>query len=615
MKLYLMEAHNANMQFEDGIVVALTPEVCYNLDKERVEYTIIEDYYNECELFGDRNGFLDDQSKWFKTFDEFLKNNANVLNEHDLNLASMYSMRIKSMVVDPIIFKSITLKALFDKLNPSNVTFVALPPEEKVLDVNLGYTDKSLYAHLIPILCEKHSIPFTEQFGKSMEIAGGSGAHISKKISRIVKYIPGLFEMLCAIFNKTDKKKVLDILQMNFAYNGFDAVKNSFIRGHNAYIFTNGKIIKLYRFGFKRFDIEHDGDTSEYAPCDWNRIAQLLETHELVEWINEKYHLDVSDIVLPNLKYFVSEVCPELLKYHNTFSSFFEDESIDVVLSPYMQSIMEIAAISAANGCNSTMTICLEHGDDIFRNVFWRLKELTNFDTLIVSSDENKQYLERIRDHHDVQTNIYSCLNRMSYVSKINELRMTKKFERKIKLNKNKIIYVPTFFKWDAMRVDEVCQSHLTPTQYYKFQISLLEHFSKKEDYTFIWKALSESEPIYNPIPNLIQDNKINNVRIATDPFQNYLPTANKVIFDYPSTGMYESVVAGVPTMCLCSDTLKVRESGLDEFKNVIKIYSNIEEAINYIEQFLSGDPEQYKVSLKLGNRSLIDMIESECKI
>ena len=615
MKLYLIETYNANIQFEDGIVVALTPEVCYHLDKEGIEYTIIEEYYNECELFGDRNGFLDDQSKWFKTFDEFLKNNVDILNVHDLNLASIYSMRIKSMVVDPIIFKSITLKALFDKLNPSNVTFVTLPPEEKVLDVNLGYTDKSIYAHLIPILCEKHSIPFTEQFGKSMEITGGSGAHISKKISRIVKYIPILFEMLCAIFNKIDKKKILHILQMNFAYNGFDAVKNSFVRGHDTYLFTNGKILKFYRFGFKKFDIEHGDNTSEYASYDWNRIAQLLETHELVEWINKKCCLDVSEIVLPNLKYFVSEVCPELLRYHNVFSSFFEDESIDAVLSPYMQGIMELAAISAANRYEGARTICLEHGDDIFRDIFWRLKELTNFDTLIVAGDENKQYLEHIRDQCNVQTNIYSCSNRILDVSKINDLRTTKKFEKKIKLNKNKIIYVPTFFTGDALRVDEVCRSHLTPTQYYKFQRSLLEYFSKKEEYTFIWKALFESEPIYNPIPNLIQDNKINNVKIATDPFQNYLPTANKVIFDYPSTGMYESVVAGVPTMCLCSDTLKMRQSGIDEFKNIVKIYSNIEEAITHIEQFLSGDPEQYKVSLKLGNRSLINIIESECEI
>lgn len=612
MKLYLMEAYNANIQFEDGIVVALTPEVCYHLDKEGIEYTIIEDYYNECELFGDQNSFLDDQSKWFKTFDEFLKNNVDVLNVHDLNLATMYSMRIKSMTVDPMIFKSITLKALFDKLNPSSVTFVTLPPEEGALDVNLGYAGKSLYAHLVPILCEKRSIPFTEQFGKSMEIARGGGVHISKKISRVVKYIPGLFEMLRAIFNKMDKKKVLNILQMNFAYNGFDAVKNSFVRGHDTYLFTNGKIVKFYRFGFKKFDIKHGDNTSEYTSYDWNRIARLLETHELIEWINEKCRLDVGDIVLPNLKYFVSKVCPELLRYHNRFSSFFEDESIDIVLSPYMQSIMELAAISAANKCNGTNTICLEHGDDIFRNIFWRLKELTDFDTLIVSGDENKQYLGCIRDQYKVQTNIYSCLNRMLYVSKINELRTTKKFKEKIVLNKNKIIYVPTFLTWDALRVDEVCHSYLTPTRYYKFQRSLLEYFSKKEDYAFIWKALFESEPIYNPIPDLIQDNKINNVRTATDPFQNYLPTANKVIFDYPSTGMYESVVAGVPTMCLCSDTLKVRESGLDEFKNIIKIYSNIEEAINYIEQFLSDDPEQYKASLKLGNRSLIDIVESE---
>ena len=61
----------------------------------------------------------------------------------------------------------------------------------------------------------------------------------------------------------------------------------------------------------------------------------------------------------------------------------------------------------------------------------------------------------------------------MLYVSKISELRMTKKYAKKIELNKNKIIYVPTFLTWDTLWVDGVCQSNLTPTQYYKFQIYL----------------------------------------------------------------------------------------------------------------------------------------------
>ena len=606
MKLYILEAFDSNMQFDDGIIVALTPEVCYHLDNRGIDYSIIEDHYNEHELFEDRHAFLQNQDDWFRDFDIFLRNDIDILYTYGLNLASIYSIHLKN-TVDTIIFKSCILHTLFNKFNPSSVVFVTFHPNEKVLKDDLGYHDKSAYAHLIPLICEKYSINSFEHFGCSAQNINNVAHNIGDKISKVRKYIPSIWEMFASVLRLKKQNNVLKILQLNIAYNGFSIIKDAFVKGHNAYLFIDNKIFKFHRFGFRIFDIKNNNDHSENAFHDWNQTAQLLETHELIKWINEKCYLDVSNIVLPNLKYFVSNICPDLLQYYETFVSFYEAESIDVVLSPYMQSTIELAAIAAANKCKYTKTICIEHGDDVFTEIFWRKKELIDFDILIVSNEENKQYLESMCKKYDFRTEIYNISERIKTMIKLGESRQVGKFVG----NNNEIIYLPIFLTWDPLRIDT--NIHVSPTKYYKFQKALLEYFSEKKDYTFIWKGLSQSEPIYNPIPDLIIDKNITNVRVETKPFKKYLPYANKVICDYPSTGMYESIIAGVPTICLCSDKLNVRKTGIELFENVIKFYHNVDEAIGYIDEFVSTDSEKYTAHLETSDNNLIDIIEFEC--
>ena len=606
MKLYILEAYDPNIHFDDGVIVVLTPEVCYHLDKRGIDYSIIEDHYNEHELFEDRHAFLQNQDDWFRDFDVFLRNNLDIINTYGLNLASIYSLYIKN-TVDTIIYKSYILNTLFNKFNPSSVVFVTFQPNKKVLKDDLGYHDKSAYAHLIPIICEKYSINSFEHFGYSTQNIINVKHSIGNKISKVRKYIPSILGMLTSVLKPKKQKNVLKILQLNIAYNGFGIIKDAFVKGHNAYLFIDNKIFKFHRFGFIIFDIKHNNDYIENAFHDWNQTAQLLETHELIKWINEKCFLDVSNIVLPNLKYFVSNICPDLLQYYETFLSFYEAESIDVVLSPYMQSTIELAAIAAANKCKYTKTICVEHGDDVSTDIFWRKKELINFDILIVSNDEHKQYLELLCKKYNFETEIYSISERMKTMIKLGESRQVRKYGD----NNNEIIYLPTFLTWDPLRID--ANIHLSPTRYYKFQKSLLEYFSEIDDYTFIWKGLFTSERLYNPIPELIKDMDIKNVKVEIKPFQRYLPYANKVVCDYPSTGMYESIIAGIPTMCLCSDKLDARKSAIEIFENVIKFYRNVDEAIGHIGEFVSTDSEKYTAHLETNDQNLIDIIELEC--
>ena len=145
---------------------------------------------------------------------------------------------------------------------------------------------------------------------------------------------------------------------------------------------------------------------------------------------------------------------------------------------------------------------------------------------------------------------------------------------------------------------------------YYRFQKSLVEYFSTIKEYTFTWKGLPISDRSYNPTPDFIRDMGFANIKIATNPFVEHILSADRVICDYPSTGFYESVIAGIPTLCLYHKSFRVRESAVRYFGGILKVFSETSEAIALIDEFLTSDPELYKTSIDIGDRSILDILE-----
>ena len=47
---YILEDLDKSIDYGGHNILALTPRVCYELDKRGVKYSILEDFYNEAEL-------------------------------------------------------------------------------------------------------------------------------------------------------------------------------------------------------------------------------------------------------------------------------------------------------------------------------------------------------------------------------------------------------------------------------------------------------------------------------------------------------------------------------------------------------------------------------------
>jgi len=388
---------------------------------------------------------------------------------------------------------------------------------------------------------------------------------------------------------------------------GMDFVIDAIRKGHNVYQLSDNSILKYSSLGARRclnLRTEYKDKATDLKNSSvWENTASLLEGHDLIKRVNERCQLDVSEIVLPKLNYFVSKVCPETLGYSKVFIEFYKKEKVDFVITPHEASPIELAAIAATNHNNRTKSVCVQHGDSIFSNDSWNITELFHFNTHISSNKEINEYFRHQCQANNIPTELYSSSHGLSDIKKINRLRGSNKSN----IKKTRIVYLPTLMMWDTRRV---AGNSYPDTWYYEFQKSIIEYFSTKSGYTFVWKGLPLADAIYNPIPDFIIDNNFSNIEIATNPFVEHLLSVDRVICDYPSTGFYESVVAGVPTMSLYHKAFIVRKSAVDYFGNLLKLFSDIPEAIKYINEFLNSDPALYRTTIDVEDNSILDILE-----
>ena len=625
MKTYLVERYSSDIDFDKGsTVVALTPMVCYQLDKAGIKYSIIEDYYDEMKLAAGADKYYESQLQWIDSLDKFLRSNVKEVRDLNLKLGTMYYYFLKTMVLDSLYIRCYALKRFFEAVRPSSIIFISPQTQEMPLDFTLQYQyydyGKSYYSQVIPIVCKEKNIPLTSvhlETGGKAEKKPKSGRPFRDLLIWYGNKILPIDTLRRTYFNcqylsrrpfpKSKNRDGLNIFLPKLTHIGMDFVTKAVRKGHNVYQLSGNSILKYSSLGTRRcLDLRTEyKDTVAKAKNNsiWENTASLLESHDLIKQLNQRYRLDVSEIVLPKLKYFIAKVCPEILGYFEVFIKFYKKEEVDSAITPHEVSPIEFAALAAANHDEHIKTVRISHGDDAHSVKFWRILELSNSDILIASNTEAKEYFDHLRQASNIPTTLYSSPHRLLDFRRISYLRENNKSN----IERNRIIYLSTLPMWDTRRMDG---ASYPDTWYYQFQKSLAEYFYAKRGYIFVLKGGPWADAIYNPIFDFIRDNNFDNIEVATNLFSQHLPSADRVICDYPSTGFYESIAAGVPTICLYHRALIVRKSAIDYFGNLLRPFSDATEAVKHIDEFLNSAPELYTMTLDVEDNGILDILE-----
>lgn len=592
IKLYLLESYLPNIEFDkDSAIVALTPEVCYHLDKAAIKYSIPEDYYDQHDLLPSKE-HLNLFDQWITKIDELLYTYVEEVREYNLKLASLYAFYFQYRVLDQLFAKCYVVNRLLEILKPSEVVFVTHHSDSTVLDFTFHSTGQSYYFQIIPSTCNKHNIPlrqYTAEGSTALKHSQAILTYLSQ--SRTLQNIRFAAKYLISPTLHKGSKPLNIFLPKN-THIGLDFVIAASKSGHKIYSLRPNGYDILTAIAYNSFRIQDYGEL-QFCPKVFGNTDKILGQSELYMWFNEYFQADVSMIILKRLHYFILDICPLVIAYYKAFLQFYKQAKIDTLLMAHDALPHESAALQAANALGLN-TVCIVHGDNICDVRCWGERDAKTYKTIIASNPERKEYYEQLG-----VKKVYVSPHRLSPQLKL-----------KRSPKQGTVIYIASLMSADNRGLDG---GTYPDTFLYKLQKAIVEYLATNTPYSFIFKGLPQADLLYNPIPAFIRDSKFNNIQASAKPFIHHLKYANKVICDVPSTGFYEAVVAGVPAMALYHTSWSHRQSAIAYFGNLVKPFSTIAEAIAHIDIFLNANPTKYITKLNTGNDSILDILEQQC--
>mgnify|MGYP001392361469 CR=1 FL=1 len=148
------------------------------------------------------------------------------------------------------------------------------------------------------------------------------------------------------------------------------------------------------------------------------------------------------------------------------------------------------------------------------------------------------------------------------------------------------------------------------PMEYVLWHKQLLKFFSNKKDCHFIWKGMLMANQKFDLAQKIINDNKFDNIEYQRNKFTDWFGKVDKIIFDTPSTAFFESIFSNIPSLALYRPKdQNLRSNAYSEFRNSLKPYSNINEGIEIVSNFINESPENYLPKIKISKKSVLDIV------
>lgn len=605
------------MKFENtSYIVALTPLVAYELDKAGIQYSILENHYDDTTFLKEKEAYFNDQLAWFGKFDNFLFDIFPESKTENLKLATSHYFYLKSMV-DSIILRCKIIDIFINKVKPDSIVYVSRSWKEDLIGSAeyplLFRKSQSLFSRLMPMFSEKYNIGFHRIILRQATNSKSIHHEYINFLSRIKngfmgsKYVKNLWQYyktfsISDIFPKSFKYHKFNVLFLKTPGFVKDIMKDAQKEGYGVYYKRGDEIIKQ-SFPYHKVMGRIYSNISLAPKYDINNFPKEIETN-ILGWINDYCGINVSSILLPRLDYFINNFCPQLLSLIDKYIEFYNDNQIDIVFTPHLVSVDEYSAIIATKYSGETKSACLQHGDSAFASTMYDIGEFLPFYLYFATNDEMEEYIKHRIKLRNFNITVFQYPNRYKILQKLNK----PKKKQNNHLAPKTLVYVPKMYHWDNTFW---CESRVPDTWYFSWQKELINFFSSMEDFNFIWKAIPASNEIYDPIPTLINDRGYKNIKYATEPFAKWIKKTDLVLLDYPSTALYEAAVSGLPVMSLYYAPFNVvRESAIKLFGRSLQAFSSFTEGIAKVDDFLNSCPDEFIVTIPFSKTSVVETLD-----
>lgn len=576
-----------------AVNIAVTPQACFDLERNGIPYSIMEDYYHEHELIAVYNDYISQRIQWLNGFEQLLATECDGIRNNPGLVSLFLGTCALDALLDSVLIHSFIVNCLQEKTKPLHITYyrkVEVP--ENFSDVRYSFGN-SVYSLLIPLFCKNQNIKLTLQ-------------HESPPNARNERtLLPSIKNAVRPLCHKLKRRRLLatlprviqagDIKSFLFLDDSYGMIKligEVLCNGHRCMLLSHDKIICLTKYSAKPVFSIHEN--LHPSPPAWGEhIRKILNEDWVWRWFDALCGMPVRIILKPRFEYFLAVTVPKLLAINTQFSSFFRNHRIDYLVSSTGQMALFAGAIYAA-GRHNIKRIRIRHGESV-RDAqrLWEFREVRHADHLVVANSEVRDYyLNNIISPGGYHTQVH--------IADYGFENCTKKKRPRQKKERPLVVYAPGELVLNARYMGTVTYPCVW---YYKLQQRIADFFASRPDYYFVFKP-HPAVDVDNPIERYLLVKGYRNIIYSRNPFVRWLSQADCAIFDYPETALYEAMAAQVPYFVLHHSLFKWRRNVIEMLGGRCITYTTHEEAINALSYFLDHPdvPVRFDGFIERGN-------------
>ena len=609
-KYYLIEDYSPNIDISGGTVISLLPDVSYKLGKRGISYKILEDYYDESALRKDEDKYFFEQLGWIEKFDRFLKENIKLCDELSLNITRAYFNSIR-FLVDTLVIQSYIAKRFIENNHGCEITYIydaSKGPQAREIHRYNSSERTKFFQQIFSVLSEEKDSSFKfEEIGFAGEGISGKpvppdrGANGKSLRCSVRKGLKSGYHMIkykkyASYLNLLSREQQFkkNVLFLHTSTIVSDHLVRQFLRkGCNVYYLSDNVVYSMSdMFEKPVFSFKHMCEDSYYKSIktETDLLASTFGgKSSLVEWVNGKCGFDATQLILPYLKYFIEDVCSEILFKYKKFIAFYRDLDIDMVVATNASDNNSKSALAAAKNTNINR-ICFQHGTDIYNNRNWHINDIDNFDYYFTFEPLAEERFKRAACYDYVNnTKIFQ----MPYLLTNTRAKRTSKNidrERKKELShKKRILYVPA----SKSNIHSRCYNNMTypVLWYYELQKRLIDFFASKQEFEFIYKHANNTTRQWasKSIIPYINSKHSNNIILETRLIYEYIGEIDGVIVDRPTTPLFQGAMLEKPLLCLIPEFISshIDKNAFPLFGDNISVFQTDEDAVNSLNRFL----------------------------
>jgi hypothetical protein len=320
--------------------------------------------------------------------------------------------------------------------------------------------------------------------------------------------------------------------------------------------------------------------------------ATLRELSTHLDLFDTFFKIPLSALVKDRVDYFVSVVCPNLEAAVGYYLDCFDRERVRYVITNYKINFDDFAIMAVATRSEKTDAIQVIHGYSALQVLFWKYSEQP-CNLYVMYDSEVKHYFEA----HIFKKDGPSIVLGDTWTQKYRMMRV----QRETRVPGRTVLYVPTFIGHRWYRFD--CFGY-PDMWYFRYQLELFRYFGTVKGMNFVYKPFPMHNAVAQSLLDLINEQG-GNITIARGSLQDCMKSADFVITDMASTPLYETVAAGIPTLCLCHRGFRVRPAARTFFGDILQSFSTPHEAVAAVARFLESDTSAYVKEFPLAPRDV----------